>query len=59
MKFVVVLGLLAAPGLLGGCTQNRMGGTFSMSAGNLKHYSAQDKECLARAMFFEIEALEP
>ncbi len=53
MKFVVVLGLLAAPGLLGGCTQNRMGGTFSMSAGNLKHYSAQDKECLARAMFFE------
>lgn len=54
-KMPILIGVVASPFVLSGCTTSQMADgvtTSSVRAGSYA-YTAKDKECLARAMFFE------
>ena len=49
-----LVGVVATPLFLAGCTTGNTDGVTTSSVGNRSYgYTAKDKECMARAMFFE------
>jgi spore germination cell wall hydrolase CwlJ-like protein len=54
-KTLLIAGVVAGPLMVSGCTQSvdKLAGDISTSSVRPYAYTAKDKECLARAMFFE------
>lgn len=54
-KMLIFVGVVASPFIVSGCTTSKLadGMTTSSVRSSSYAYSAKDKECLARAMFFE------
>lgn len=54
-KMPILVGILASPFIVSGCTTSKLadGVTTSSVRSGSYAYTAKDKECLARAMFFE------
>ncbi len=62
-KIHSIAGIIAAAGLVSGCTQtgshSKLSANLTKSGSKTYAYTPKDKECLERAMFFEIQPLEP
>lgn len=49
----ILVGIVASPFVVSGCTTSKLADGVTTSSVRSYGYSARDKECLARAMFFE------